>query len=56
MNVEGKFITMLQYLKGGYKEDRDSIFARGHMENMRDNGLKLLLGIFYLNTSRNISQ
>ena len=28
-------ITMFQYLKGGYKEDDDSLFIRSHMEKMR---------------------
>ena len=39
-------ITMLQYLKGGYKEDGDSLFTRSHMEKMRGNGYRLLLGRF----------
>ncbi|KAK4807417.1 hypothetical protein QYF61_001180 [Mycteria americana] len=38
--------TMFQYLKGGYKEDEDSLFTRSHMEKMRGNGYKLLLGRF----------
>ncbi|PKU49449.1 hypothetical protein llap_314 [Limosa lapponica baueri] len=41
-------ITMFQYLKGGYKEDGDSLFTRGHMEKTRGNGYKLLLGRFRL--------
>jgi len=43
-------INIYQYLKGGYKEDRDSLFARSHMEKMRGNGYKLLLGRFELDT------
>jgi len=31
-------ITMFQYLKGGYKEDEDSLFTRSHVEKRRDNG------------------
>jgi len=40
----------VQYLKGGYKEGRDSLFTRSHMENTRDNWYKLLLGRFQLDT------
>ncbi|KAK4828431.1 hypothetical protein QYF61_026588 [Mycteria americana] len=41
---------MFRYLKGGYKEDGDSLFTRSHMEKMRGNGYKLLLGRFQLDT------
>ncbi|KAK4810858.1 hypothetical protein QYF61_008830 [Mycteria americana] len=41
---------MFQYLKGGYKEDGDSLFTRSHMEKTRANGSKLLLGRFRLDT------
>jgi len=44
--LRGDLITMFQYLKGGYKEDGDSLFIRCHMEKRRDNGYKLLLGRF----------
>ena len=44
--LRGDLITMFQYLKGGYKEDGDSLFTRSHMEKMRGNGYKLLLGRF----------
>ncbi|GAB0186012.1 hypothetical protein GRJ2_001066500 [Grus japonensis] len=43
-------ITMFQYLKGGYKEEGDSLFTRSHMEKTRGNGCKLLLGRFRLDT------
>ncbi|GAB0203846.1 hypothetical protein GRJ2_002850200 [Grus japonensis] len=36
----GDLITMFQYLKGGYKEDGDSLFTRSHMEKIRGNGCK----------------
>lgn len=43
-------ITMIQYLKGGYKEDGDSLFMRSHMEKTRSDEYKLLLGTFQLDT------
>ena len=48
--LRGDLITMFQYLKGGYKEDGDSGFTRSHMEKMRGNGYKLLLGRVRLDT------
>ncbi|GAB0208835.1 hypothetical protein GRJ2_003349200 [Grus japonensis] len=33
--LKGDLITIFQYLKGGYKEDEESLFARSHMEKMR---------------------
>lgn len=39
---------MFQYLKGGYEEDRHSLFTRCHMEKMRDSECKLLLERFQL--------
>ncbi|GAB0179422.1 mitochondrial enolase superfamily member 1 [Grus japonensis] len=44
--LRGDLITMFQYLKGGYKEDGDSLFTRSHMEKTWGNGCKLLLGRF----------
>ncbi|KAK4827888.1 hypothetical protein QYF61_022311 [Mycteria americana] len=41
---------MFQYLKGGYKEDGDSLFTRSHMEKTRGNRYKLLPGRFQLDT------
>ena len=41
---------MFQYLKNGYKEDGDSLFTRSHLEKMRRDGYKLLLGTFQLDT------
>ena len=43
-------ITMFRYLEGGYKEDQDSLFTMSHMEKMRGNGYKLILGRFRLDT------
>ncbi|KAK4829408.1 hypothetical protein QYF61_003889 [Mycteria americana] len=48
--LRGDLITMFQYLKGGCKEDGDSLFTRSHMEKTRGNGYKLLLGRFRLVT------
>ncbi|KAK4826043.1 hypothetical protein QYF61_003942 [Mycteria americana] len=48
--LRGDRITMFQYLKGGYKEDGDSLFTRSHMEKTRANGYKSLLGRFQLDT------
>ncbi|GAB0195104.1 hypothetical protein GRJ2_001975700 [Grus japonensis] len=42
----GDLIAMFQYIKGGYKEDGDSLFTRSHMEKTRGNRCKLLLGRF----------
>ncbi|KAK4806645.1 hypothetical protein QYF61_021241 [Mycteria americana] len=50
--LRGDLITMFQYLKGGYKED----FTRNHMEKMRGNGYKLLLGRIRLAQKENFSQ
>ena len=44
--LRGDFITMFLYLKGGYREDGDSLFTRGYMEKTRGDGYKLLLGTF----------
>ncbi|GAB0185824.1 hypothetical protein GRJ2_001047700 [Grus japonensis] len=43
-------ITIFQYLKGGYKEDGDSLFIRSHVEKTRGSGCKLLLGRFQLDS------
>ena len=48
--LRGDLVTMVQYLKGGYKEGGDSLFTRSHMEKTRGNGCKLLLGRFRLDT------
>ncbi|KAM9649111.1 uncharacterized protein ACIBXB_011590 [Morphnus guianensis] len=48
--LRGDLITMFQYLKGGYKEDGDSLFTRSHMEKTLGNGYKLLLRRFQLDT------
>ncbi|KAK4815856.1 hypothetical protein QYF61_009024 [Mycteria americana] len=48
--LRGDLITMFQYLKGGYKEDGESLFTRSHMEKMKGKGYKLLLGRFRLDT------
>jgi len=44
--LRGDLLTMFQYLKGGYKEEKDSLFTRGHIEKMRGNGYKLFLWRF----------
>ena len=46
-------ITMFQCLKCSYKEDGDFLSTRSHMEKMRGNGYKLLLGTFQLDTKEN---
>lgn len=33
------FSTIFQYLKGGYKEDGDSLFTRSYIEKMRGNDI-----------------
>lgn len=42
--LRGDLIARCWCLKGGYREDGDSLVTRGLMEKMRDNGCKLLLG------------
>lgn len=48
-------ITMLQYLKGGYKENEDLLFTRSCIENIWGNGFKFLLGISQLDTRGKVS-
>lgn len=40
---------MLQYLKGGYKKDRDTLFTKHHIEKTRCNRYKLNWERFNLN-------
>lgn len=40
--LRGDLITMLEFLKGGYKKDGDSLFTKSHMEKTWNNGHKLL--------------
>lgn len=35
--LEGDLITVVSYLKGGYKEDGGSVITRSHMEQTRGN-------------------
>lgn len=46
----GALITMLQYLKGGYKENEDLLFTRSYIEKIWGNGFKFLLEISHLDT------
>lgn len=39
--VGGGHMTVLQYLKGGYKEDGESLFTRGFRESTRSNRYQL---------------
>jgi len=39
--AQGDLITLFQYLKGGYKVDRGSLFTKIHMEKKRGNRQKL---------------
>lgn len=41
-------IAVFQCLKGGFKEDRGSLFARSHVEKRRSNGYKLQWERFHL--------
>jgi len=50
--LRGDLITIFQYLKSRYKEDGDFIFTRSHIEKVRGNGYKLLLGTFQLDTRK----
>ncbi|KAK4814404.1 hypothetical protein QYF61_018163 [Mycteria americana] len=38
--LRGDLITMFQHLKGGYKEDGDSLFTRSRMEKTRGREVK----------------
>lgn len=44
----GDLITVFQYLKGSYKEDRGSPFPSSHMERTRHNRYKLHWKRFHL--------
>lgn len=33
--AQGDFITVLQYLKGSYKDNKGSVFTRSHMEKAK---------------------
>jgi len=44
--LRGNLMTMFQHLKGGYKQDRCSLFTRSRMEKTKSNRYKLLLGRF----------
>lgn len=46
--LKGDFITMFQYLNGGYNEGGGSLFSRSHGEEMKGNEYKLLLEGFQL--------
>ncbi|KAK4811083.1 hypothetical protein QYF61_016369 [Mycteria americana] len=46
--LRGDLITVLQYLKDGYKEDGGSLFTRSHIERTRGNGYKLHWETFHL--------
>ena len=48
--LRGDLITMFQYLKGGCKEDGDSLCSRTRMKKTMGNGYMLLLGTFHLET------
>ncbi|GAB0181377.1 hypothetical protein GRJ2_000603000 [Grus japonensis] len=50
----GNLITVFQYLKGGYKEDRGSLITRSHMEKTKGNGYKLHQERFHLDIRNNI--
>lgn len=43
---------MYKYIKGGYQDERDSLFAKNDMEKTRGNGYKLLLGRFRLDEKK----
>ncbi|KAK4833053.1 hypothetical protein QYF61_027555, partial [Mycteria americana] len=47
-------ITVVQYLKGSYKEDRGFLFTRSHMEKTMGNGYKLHHKRFHLNIRKKI--
>ncbi|KAK4825635.1 hypothetical protein QYF61_001420 [Mycteria americana] len=47
--LKGDLITVFQYLKGNYKEDRGSLFTWSHMKKTKDNGHKLHWEGFHLN-------
>ncbi|KAK4825589.1 hypothetical protein QYF61_000678 [Mycteria americana] len=52
--AQGDLITVFQYIKGGYKEDRSSCFTRSHMEKSRGSRYKLHHKSFYLDTISNV--
>lgn len=45
-------LTVFQYLKGSYTEDRGSLFSRSHAEKTRGNGYKLHQETFQLDTRK----
>lgn len=44
---EAYLFTVFQYLKGGYRENKGSLFTKSHIENTRDNVYKLHQKRFY---------
>ena len=52
--LRGDSITVFQYLKGSYKEDRGLLFTRSHMEKTRGNWYKLHRKRFHLNIKKKL--
>lgn len=52
--ISVNLFTVLQYVKGGYKENGNSFFTRSHMEKRRDNRYKLLPGEILSGNKRTI--
>jgi len=46
--LQGDLNAAFQYLKGGYKKDRDRLFSRACSDRTRGNGFKVKEGIFRL--------
>ena len=54
--LRGDLITVLQYLKGSYKEDGGPPFSRSHMGQTRDNRYKLHQKRFHLDRRNFLQQ
>lgn len=51
-NAREDLITIFQYIKGGYRDNGDSVFIRSHTENTWDNVYKMHQKRFYVDVTK----